>query len=343
MRDNMNPLLSIIVPVYNVEKYLDECINSILIQDEIVYELLLIDDGSTDSSPIICDRFAQKDNRVKVVDRKNGWLSRARNSGLDIAKGEYVTFVDSDDFVSRDFLKVIQKGIDCGADITIYNYIRWMSDSLQQPGRLRIPSGIYTDTDYLYKEAVNFEIPFMAVWCALYKKSIIDNNNIRFNEDVRTCEDLLFSLQYYPHVKKICVMNIPSPPIYYYRKNDSGITGKRSLQHAIDYQIVFDEISKVLSSHSFDDETIYIYQRRWTRWIIDLITNYKRQKISNEKIEELVFTQVYYDSMMKFSLPIKDVLFRIEFWLLKNKHCDGIMFYSSVINYLKTLFKHYSL
>lgn len=103
MRDNMNPLLSIIVPVYNVEKYLDECINSILIQDEIVYELLLIDDGSTDSSPIICDRFAQKDNRVKVVHRKNGWLSRARNSGLDIAKGEYVTFVDSDDFVSRDF------------------------------------------------------------------------------------------------------------------------------------------------------------------------------------------------------------------------------------------------
>lgn len=88
---------------------------------------------------------------------------------------------------------------------------------------------------------------------------------------------------------------------------------------------------------------LYIYQRRWTRWIIDLITNYKRQKISNEKIEELVFTQVYYDSMMKFSLPIKDVLFRIEFWLLKNKHCDGIMFYSSVINYLKTLFKHYSL
>ena len=101
------PQISIIVPVYNSEKYLGACIDSILSQSFRDIELILVDDGSRDSSPRICDDYAQKDGRVKVIHKANGGVSAARNDGLDIAKGEYVTFIDSDDWVEREFLSTI--------------------------------------------------------------------------------------------------------------------------------------------------------------------------------------------------------------------------------------------
>ena len=101
------PTISIIVPVYNSEKYLGACIDSILSQYFRDFELILVDDGSRDSSPHICDDYTQKDSRVKVIHKENGGVSAARNDGLDIAKGEYVTFIDSDDWVERDYLSTL--------------------------------------------------------------------------------------------------------------------------------------------------------------------------------------------------------------------------------------------
>ena len=103
------PQISIIVPVYNSEKYLGACIDSILAQSYRDFELILVDDGSRDSSPRICDDYAQKDSRVKVIHKANGGVSAARNDGLDIAKGEYVTFIDSDDWVEGEYLETLSK------------------------------------------------------------------------------------------------------------------------------------------------------------------------------------------------------------------------------------------
>ena len=106
--ENMEQIkVSVIVPVYNVEKYLDRCITSILKQTHPDFELLLIDDGSRDSSGNICDAWAQADARISVFHKENGGLSDARNYGIDHAKGEYITFVDSDDYVGRDYLKTL--------------------------------------------------------------------------------------------------------------------------------------------------------------------------------------------------------------------------------------------
>ena len=100
----MNPTISIIVPVYNTEQYLNRCIDSILSQSFTNFELLLIDDGSTDKSGDICDEYARKDERIKVFHKKNGGVSSARNMGLDFARGEWITFVDSDDYIDSCFL-----------------------------------------------------------------------------------------------------------------------------------------------------------------------------------------------------------------------------------------------
>ena len=104
-----NKKVSIIVPVYNVEKYLQRCIESILTQTETDFELLLIDDGSKDKSGLICDEYAQKDKRVNVIHKENGGVSSARNLGIEKANGEWICFIDADDYVRQDFLSDIQQ------------------------------------------------------------------------------------------------------------------------------------------------------------------------------------------------------------------------------------------
>lgn len=108
---NNDPLISVIVPVYNVEKYLKHCVDSVLSQTYTNLEVILVDDGSTDGSPTICDNYKNKDRRVNVIHKENGGLSDARNSGIDICKGEYISFIDSDDFVSPLFIESLYDGI----------------------------------------------------------------------------------------------------------------------------------------------------------------------------------------------------------------------------------------
>ena len=105
------PKISIIVPVYNVEKYLEKCVKSILNQTFTDFELILVDDGTPDSSGVICDQFAEKDERIKVIHKKNGGLSDARNTGIEVAKGEYIGFVDSDDYIAEDMYELLYTNI----------------------------------------------------------------------------------------------------------------------------------------------------------------------------------------------------------------------------------------
>ena len=105
-----NKLVSIVVPIYNVEKYLKRCVNSLLNQTYKNIEIILVDDGSTDSSGAICDQYKPKDNRIVVVHKSNGGLSDARNTGIDMARGEYIAFVDSDDYIHEDYIYNMYSG-----------------------------------------------------------------------------------------------------------------------------------------------------------------------------------------------------------------------------------------
>lgn len=330
------PLHSIIIPVYNVEHYLNQCIDSILCQDYILFELILVDDGSTDGSPIICDEYAQRDNRVKVFHLKNGGVSKARNYGLEKAQGAYISFVDSDDFVSKDYLKVIGQAIKGEPDLITFNYIRWINSNKQETGRFRLSEGISQEINKLYNEAICLEIVSLSVCCAIFKRSIITAYQLSFNENMKTCEDFMFSLNYYQHIQNYSAIDTP---LYFYRENLNSATGKRALQHAADYQIIFDKINRILEQQSFKDEIKDLFQRRWTRWIIALVANYKTQRISNKKIEEVVCQQPYYDAMLQFRS--KGFLCQTERWLLKEKAFVSIKLYLNVIKNIKYLLKRY--
>ena len=177
-----HPKISVIVPVYNAEKYLHRCIDSILAQTFTDFDLLLIDDGSKDRSGAICDEYALKDERVRVWHKENGGVSSARNVGLDNARGEWVTFCDSDDWVEEDYL--INFSFDY--DICVQSY--YYGDEL-----IKSADKIILDNpgeDYLVNEYV------YGPYCKVFKRKIISDENIRFDNQLAYGEDVLFWLQY---------------------------------------------------------------------------------------------------------------------------------------------------
>lgn len=201
---NNHPQISVIVPVYNAEKYLKQCIDSILSQDFTDFELLLIDDGSKDSSGSICDKYEQKDKRIKVFHKKNGGVSSARNLGIDKAQGEYITFIDSDDYINPYYIATLMS---CPtADLVVI-------------GCKMLDKNKCIKLEYTYQESILStrkdiarclsqtlnQLPFWAPWCKLFKREIIKQHTIYFNTQIRQFEDSIFLHVYLLYCKTIAL------------------------------------------------------------------------------------------------------------------------------------------
>jgi glycosyltransferase involved in cell wall biosynthesis len=207
--------LSIIVPVYNTSKFLEKCIQSILDQSYRDYELLLVDDGSTDHSGDICDQFAAKDARVKVFHKSNGGVDSARNLGIEKAQGEYFYFVDSDDELLPECLDTLISGMKTeDIDLVIGGYIYsrdGINDEMpKEAPTSRIFSRNETMEELLLPKYHSLGMP----WTNLYKASIIHENNLWFNQAIHTIDDRVFMVSY------ICAMKgnafHTTKPIYIY-------------------------------------------------------------------------------------------------------------------------------
>ncbi len=188
------PEISVIVPVYNVEKYLRRCVDSILNQTFSDFELILVDDGSTDGSAAICDEYAANSGGVNVVvvHQKNGGVSKARNAGLKSAKGEYITFVDSDDYIAKNYLECLY---DTSVDFTVCNFCTEDSNNNKSPGWYKYTDGICdVNTDNIEKWVWN---GWFGVMCGgLYRKDIIFKNSLVFSDQTCRMEDTIFNLEY---------------------------------------------------------------------------------------------------------------------------------------------------
>lgn len=192
---NNNPKISIIVPVYNVEQYLPRCIDSILNQSFADFELLLIDDGSKDKSGTICDEYAAKDSRIRVFHKKNGGVSSARNTGLDNARGEWLSFIDGDDEITEGYFNIRQEHE--GVDVIIKPYCVEHAD-----GRVTCHNNelsILTGKDKIFRYYVQKRNN--ALWDKIIKRKTVGTK--RFNTNVSIGEDFLFFLGVLPNVKSI--------------------------------------------------------------------------------------------------------------------------------------------
>lgn len=223
-------LISIIVPVYNVEKYLGECIDSILSQTYQNLELVLVDDGSPDNSGKICDEYADKDKRIRAIHKENGGVSSARNVGLDAANGEYITFVDSDDLIDKRYLELMYNKIEeTSSDMCFCHFDRFDENSCEEQ-KENIPQKL--NVDFNSEAFVDFAKRFFDIKnnvfgssCrTLYKKSCVES--LRFNSKIKISEDLVFVLNALFNSNSIC--SIPNV-LYHYRTNmnSAGKTYKK--------------------------------------------------------------------------------------------------------------------
>ena len=213
----MDKLISVIVPIYNVEKYLTKCIESIINQTYKNLEIILVDDGSPDKSPIICDEYAKKDNRIKVIHKKNGGLSDARNYGMSLATGEYISFIDSDDYIDEEmYEKMIFELINNDSDIVSCAINNVYSDRVESS---YIEERVY-DTELALKNLILGRDLNQTVWNKLYKKDVI--NGILF-EKGKINEDDFWTYQVFANSKKIITLN---KPLYNYIHRESSIMGQ---------------------------------------------------------------------------------------------------------------------
>lgn len=209
----MNPEISVIVPVYNVEKYLCSCIDSILAQTFTDFELLLIDDGSKDKSGEICDEYAKRDCRVKVFHKENGGVSSARNLGIDESKGEYLFFIDSDDIISRSYIDLFVNNIrKNGSVCVVCKYTNQLSLLMNQVDSVKIKemmSSEFLDEIWISEGKLDGYL-----WNKIFEKKILIDFNIRFDENVSIWEDMLFVVDYFINISTVIFVDAV---LYYYR------------------------------------------------------------------------------------------------------------------------------
>ncbi len=237
-----SPTFSIIVPVYNVEKYLSQCIESILAQTFSDFELLLIDDGSSDGSPRICDHFAQKDARVKVFHQENGGVSSARNFGIEIATGQYISFVDADDWIEPEYCqRVLEKIHD--SDLLFFTAIHHFEDgskTLCTPCEAYCTSRGEIEKEILaLKRNVRKYNHFGFTWNKIFRRSIIIEHNIRFPLGLSIKEDEIFTEIYSRYITSLRVTSLC---IYNYRVINYGLTkGKKTSGGFLQLAQLFEE------------------------------------------------------------------------------------------------------
>ena len=241
-----NPRISIIIPVYNVKKYLLSCLESVLGQTYENKEIIIVDDGSNDGSETICDEYAKRDSNVYVYHKSNGGLSSARNYGIERATGEWILFIDSDDWCDKEYINKIIKAYDPDKDVDV---IISSSNIQRSNGEFycRKPTflheGIYSSNaqvDMLkaltfcgqrfIKQKWDIELDSSAMnaspWDKLYKTSIIKDHKLRFRVETKVYEDSLFNIEYFDFVKKVLIVDAKG---YYYRYVEASITKKADI------------------------------------------------------------------------------------------------------------------
>lgn len=257
-----NKLISVIVPVYKVEKYLNRCIDSIIKQTYHNLEIILVDDGSPDNSGKICDEYAKKDKRIKVIHKQNGGLSDARNCALDIATGDYIGFVDSDDYIKEDMFETLYNLCEeKEADISIISFYEMIEDRIievRDSGELQILDKIEAIKELLLDTKIQ-----SYAWNKLFKKELF--TNIRFPTG-KNFEDIATTLILFEKCNKI--VRLEEPKYYYLRRNDS-IVGVRNYKTYYDYmEVILDKYLylkdkypqiEVYNAYNFVINMIWVY------------------------------------------------------------------------------------
>ena len=318
----MSYLVSIIIPVYNIEKYIEECVKSVLAQSYKNFQVILVDDGSKDNSSIICDKLSELDDRIQVIHKNNGGLSSARNAGIKVAKGDYIAFIDGDDYWDdEEFLQdAVKYIVDSNADFINYGLKKYYeNEDIMQEGKYIFDRNSIDINDK--KKTLDYLISnnlYISSACTkLVKRQIIQDNNLIFREGIFS-EDIDWSVRLLVCSKRIDVIN-KTPYVYRYRTNSISKTlGIKNVQDLIG------NIEKSISYIPKNDEFKYEYMSyvAFQYLTLMIIPNYVNEKLPKEimsKIKELRYLLKYdlNNKVHKFRLIEKYLGFNILNFMVK--------------------------
>lgn len=327
------PLVSIIVPVYNVEKYLERCVASLCCQTLSDIEIILVNDGSTDDSGKICESLSSIDKRITVVHKLNGGLSSARNAGLKIAQGDYVGFVDSDDDVEicmyeKMYNLASQLRIDC----VMSDYLRISGDGSRKLKTLDIEEGFYDKEkmksvifpQLIMRENIEYG-PLLSVWHCLYRNDFLKKNQLAFDEKIRWSEDNIFSAIMGYHCKRFYYMK--GEALYHYYENPGTITTS--------YRKNSWDVYCMMNSHLhnfFDSVPEYDFSDQLKSHLIYYACNCIGQELNRpykeakQGIKVILSSRKLKEVFKSYRIPKVSVKLKIQLYLVKYRQASLLYF-----------------
>lgn len=271
-----NKLVSIIIPVYNVERYLDDCLESIVSQTYRDLEIILIDDGSTDSSGVLCDKWLKADKRIQVFHKKNGGVSSARNLGLKNINGTFLLFIDPDDHVSEYYVEKLVNSIEL-YDMASCGYYEEFKNNIIE--HRIVDSSKEIDNNEANNMIFRFDGYKGFLWNKIFKTEIIINNNIVFDTKIHMCEDQLFVIEYLNFCKRIFLIN---DCLYFYRVRKSSMVFGSNKEKLL---TIFDAYIRIKNLYEKENVTYleFIYMTVWDYYYHKKNVDYKYYNLLNIK------------------------------------------------------------
>lgn len=264
----MNPTVSIIVPVYNAEATISRCIESIINQEYRDFELLLIDDGSIDSSGTICDRYAAEDSRIRLIHKENTGVSETRNMALDLACGTYLQFLDSDDWITPNATRLfVEEAERYHCDMVISDFYRVVGKRVAHKGDID-DDCVLTQEEFSAHMLQNpADFYYGVLWNKLYRRDIVEKYHLRMNPEISWCEDFMFNLEYIRHAEVFYALQVP---VYYYVKTKGSLASQgMSISKTIKMKLMVFEYYNNFYKHVLDEEDYEKSRLQVYRFLVD--------------------------------------------------------------------------
>lgn len=323
--------VTVVLPIYNVEKYLDRCINTIVNQTYKNLEIILVDDGSPDNCPFLCDNWEKKDKRVKVIHKKNAGLGYARNSGLEIASGNYICFFDSDDYIALDAIEKMMKcAKEHNADIVTFGFANVNSNG--DVISTRIPH--VQKSEFKNKEVINSFLPdlissnppksdnsnlMMSAWASFYKTSLLKENNWKFvSEREIISEDVYSLLELYKYVRCVAVLE---EALYYYCENGTSLTKTFREDRFQKINVFYEKCLELCTSNKNDQKIIKRLQYTYISYVIAALKMVAESNNVNKNMifREIINNQQFIDVISCISLEDEPFKRKALLFVLKKK------------------------
>ena len=265
---NTNPTVSIIVPVYNSEGTISRCLDSILKQEYTDFEALIIDDGSTDHSGDICDQYAARDERLRVIHKKNSGVSASRNLALDLARGTYLQFLDSDDWITPNATKLlVEAALQYHCDMVISDFYRVSGERVAHKGDI-VDDCVLTTEEFaahILEDPADFY--YGVLWNKLYRRELVEKYQLRMDTAISWCEDFMFNLEYMRHAEVFYALQVP---IYYYVKTKGSLASQgMSISQTVKMKLMVFEYYNNFYKHVLTEKDYEKNQLRVYRFLID--------------------------------------------------------------------------